>query len=160
MRALGWAERAIRAAGGRVSGATSVANRTADAVGRQRFVHVQPNAFFGEAATSPEGKLDQLFLTVTHDEPSTVVLPIRGEDVARRMAASLQLERARLWEAYRHSLFAFPERRCSALDTAGEKELDLLLANLSEVPSHEVRHPYPVDILEVVQVMRRYLVEP
>jgi hypothetical protein len=156
LRTLDWAERAIRGVGRRAGGSSAV-TRTADVVGRQRFVHVRPSAFFGAPAVSLEGKLDRLFLTVTHDDQSTIVLPTTGQDVARRMAASLQLERARLWEAYRHSLFGFPGRRCPALDTAGDKESDLLAARLSEVPAHEVRHPYPVDIPEVVQAMRPHL---
>jgi hypothetical protein len=157
MGTLRMAERAMRglaAAGGSVGG---VARRSADVVGRQRFVHVVPGTFFGEAETLVAGSLDCLFLTVTHDDPSTTVLPITGGEVARRMAASLQVERSRLWEAYRHSLFAFPDRFCPGLETAGDRESALLLAELSAVPAYEVRHPYPVDIPSIVRAMRPIL---
>lgn len=146
------AETALR----RVSRGSGLGGRVADAVGRQRFVHVRPQSFFDGASTLT-GRLDQVFLTVTHDDPSVAVLPVSCEEVARRMTASLQLERSRLWEAYAHALFAFPGARSPALEGAGAREAALLARALAGVPAHEVRHPYPVDIPAVVRAMTPYL---
>lgn len=135
----------------------AVMGRVADVVGRQRFVHVPPRSFFRQPGSALAGSLDAVFLTVTHDDPRTTVAPSSGPDVAQRMVASLHLERTRLREAYRHSLFAFPDRRCAALETATEREHTLLHENLSQTAAYEVRHPYPVDIPAVVRAMRPFV---
>lgn len=146
------AETALRRAGG----GSGLVGRVADAVGRQRFVHVRPQVFFDGASTLT-GRLGQVFLTVTHDDPTVAVLPVSATEVARRMTASLQLERSRLWEAYAHALFAFPDDRSPALEGAGAREAELLTRALAGVPAHEVRHPYPVDIPAVVRAMTPFL---
>jgi len=154
LRAVHWAERAVRSA---AAGGGGLAGRTADAVGRQRFVHVQPQTFFGAGASALVGRLDRLFLTVTHYDTRVVVLPVTPTEVAQRMTASLQVERSRLWEAYAQALFAFPHDRSPVLEAAGSREAELLVRALSGVPAHEVRHPYPVDIPAVVRAMRPLL---
>ena len=73
------------------------------------------------------------------------------------MAASLQVERSRLWEAYAHSRFAFPDRRCPALEDVGAREATLLHQVLSAVPAHELRHPHPVPIPACVAAVRAVL---
>ena len=68
---------------------------------------------------------------------------------ARRMVSSLEFERAPLATAYQQFRFAFPDRVCAALDTVRERELELLVDALDDLPAYEIRHPYPVRLHEL-----------
>jgi hypothetical protein len=154
LAALRAADRFLTSAGGRTGSVRGVARRMARVIRRQRFVHATPQELFGDGAVRFEGRADAVFLTMTHDAPQTEVFPAEPLDIAARMVASLQLERNRLWEAYRQHLYAFPDRRSPALEEAEARESQLLPAALGGLPAFEVRHPYPVDISALVPAMR------
>jgi hypothetical protein len=133
------------AAGRRLRGLpASVLRRAAPVLRRQAFVQVPPARLFGEEAIDLHARLDRLLLVASHDRDDVTVDPLPGEEVAARMRASLEEERAPFLQAYRQFRFLFPHRRCTALEDAATMEAALLDRYLGGRSAHLVRHPYPV----------------
>ncbi len=80
------------------------------------------------------------------------VAPIDPADIARRMVASLAFERRGLMARYDQYRYAFPGRRNALLDSAGEREGELLGQALQGRPAYEVVHPYPVPLPKLFEV--------
>jgi hypothetical protein len=106
----------------------------------QRNVRIPPQRLL---PVTDRTALDVVILTESHDQAEITVEPIDPMDVARRMATMLPVERAPLLAAYQAFRYAFPGRRSDLLDSAEERERDLLPRALGGIPALLVRHPYP-----------------
>jgi hypothetical protein len=156
LRALGAAAAAAGVAAKSPRGA-QVARRAAPVLKRQMYAQVPPAELFGADAIALEGRLDHVFLMLSHDSPEIAVEQIDGADVAARMRWSLQEERAPLMAMYRQYGFAFPGAASPLLDRAEEVEGELLDHVLGSRPAYAVRHPYPVRISDLHDAMSPYI---
>ncbi|HET7431118.1 MAG TPA: hypothetical protein VFJ89_06395 [Nocardioides sp.] len=120
--------------------------RVAPALGRQAYLQVPPADLFGPDGMVSSARLDAVVLVLSHEAPETAVHDVAPGEIARRMAASLDEERAPLLEHYRQFRFAFPDRRSTLLEQADEIEARLLSERLDQVPSAKVTHPHPCDV--------------
>jgi hypothetical protein len=123
-------------------------------VAGQLHVDVAPERLFGPAAIVPTAPFDRLFLLGSWERDDTVARGIEPAEVAARMAASLQHERAPLTGAYEQFRFAFPDRRNEVLETAAQRERALLERVFARKVAYAVDHPYPADLRELFGVMR------
>lgn len=130
-------------------GAASVLRRAEPVIRRQAFRQVPPQDLFGDRMQS-EARLDTVLLLSSHDQATVDVAGVAGEEVARRMRASLAEERAAFMAHYRQFRFAFPDRSSDVVERANELERDLLSQALDGVPAHHVRHPYPFELESLV----------
>jgi hypothetical protein len=119
-------------------------------------VRAAPEMVFRGQLWQGAAGLDRLFLASLGDG-ETRILPADGRDIAERMAASLAYERRTLWVAYEQFRFAFPERTNAVLESAREREQDLLLQVFSGRAAHEIRHPYPVDLPALYRAVVPYV---
>ncbi|MBA2768795.1 MAG: hypothetical protein H0U35_06640 [Sporichthyaceae bacterium] len=80
--------------------------------------------------------------------------PTSGEEVADRMRASLQEERAPFMASYRQFRFAFPDRCSDLVERAEELEAKLLMRVFAGRAAYEVGHPYPFQLADLVLPVR------
>lgn len=125
---------------------SSLARRAGPVLGRQAFLQVPPAELFGADRVALEGRLDAVVLVMSHEETGILTRPVGPGEVAQRMRASLEDERAPLMEHYRHFRYAFPDRSNPVIDNAAELEAKLLTALLDGRPSTKVVHPHPCDL--------------
>ncbi len=123
-----------------------IVRRAAPMLGRQAYLQVPPADLFGPDSMALHGDLDAVVLVVSHDAPETVAQPVEPGEIARRMSASLEEERAPFMTHYRHFLYAFPDRVNPIIESAGELEGKLLASLLDDRPAAKVAHPHPCDI--------------
>lgn len=107
------------------------------------LVSVAPNVLFAGNVWAGAAPLDRVFLALLGKD-GIEVHPTDPSEVARRMVSSLAYERNSLLEAYQKFRFAFPNRPNAFIETAQDREQEILLAALGGKPSYEIRHPYPV----------------
>jgi hypothetical protein len=136
--------------------AGGLATRASALIRGQLHVDAAPERLFGEDALALEASFDRLFLVTSADEPEIVVEPVDPLEVAARMAASLRYERAPLLALYEKFRFAFPGARNAVLESAAEREQELLGRVFAGKPAWEVRHPYPFDFAELHAAMARH----
>jgi hypothetical protein len=105
-----------------------------------------PERLFNAAEVRLSSRVDCLFFVASHELPDVTVRPIDPQQVARRMAFSLQYERLDFMSYYLKYRFAFPERRNELIERAGQLERELLIQALAGKEAYEVYHPYPVPI--------------
>ncbi|PRY48115.1 hypothetical protein LY71_1101 [Geodermatophilus tzadiensis] len=117
---------------------------------------IYPPALFGDRVRRRNVPVDRVFLPVVGQDDSIKVIPLAGEEVARRMVSSLAFERAALTTAYLQFRFAFPDRTSSLIDTAREREERVLERTLADVPAFELRHPYPVALRDLYEAAAPY----
>jgi hypothetical protein len=156
LRALRTAADAGAAVARRTDGrgpAGGLATRASALIRGQLHVDAPPERLFGAEALALTGPFDRLFLVTSAEHAEIVVEPVDPADVAARMAASLRYERAPLIALYEKFRFAFPELRNEVLETAAERERELLGRVLHGKPAWEVRHPYPFDFAELHAAM-------
>jgi hypothetical protein len=122
-------------------------------VERQRHVDIAPEQIFERGAVRLSTSFDRLFLVASREDPATIAREVAPDEVARRMAASLEYEREPLRVAYGQFRFAFPDRRNTLLETAAERELDLLQQVFAGKPAFAIDHPYPVDLAALYRAM-------
>jgi hypothetical protein len=113
-----------------------------------------PGQLFGENRVERRAATLERILFASAVRGGTSVRPVEPEEVAARMVASQRYERRALLAAYDHFRFAFPERRNTFLEEASESERRLLLAAFAGRPAFDVRHPYPVPLRELYEVVR------
>lgn len=144
------------AAGVRRPGAlASVLRRGAPVLRRQAYVQVPTAVLFPVRSTA--GQLDVVLLVTSADQPAVSIEPIEAEEVARRMAASLQEEREPFMAHYRQFRFAFPDRSSALVERAPEREQELLRKLLGARPAFQLRHPYPFELDSVVAPVEQVL---
>lgn len=135
----------------------SVLRRAAPVVSRQAYVQVPPAQLFGEEAIALSGRLDRVVLVVSHDRDEVIVEPLDGSQVAARMRASLEEERAPFLQMYRQFRYLFPDRRSPVVEDAAAIEHRLLDEYLGSRPAHLLRHPYPVRLDDLVEPIESIL---
>ena len=112
-----------------------------------------PERLFGESRLADSCRLDTLVLVEARDAPTIVTQRIDPAEVAERMQASLQAERAELDADLLRLRFAFPGR--GALDAVAAREGELLRQAFAGVPTWLVAHPYPVDLVALAGAVAR-----
>ena len=117
---------------------------------RQLQVDVPPEKLFGQDLGSRSASFDRLLLVVSHQSPETTVCPIDPQEVARRMAFSLQQERSSLMSYYRKFRFAFPDKENPRIERADELHAAMLAKALAGKPAYAIYHPYPMQISELI----------
>lgn len=120
--------------------------KVAPALARQANLQVPPAELFGADRVTLRGRLDVVVLVMSQEGEHTVTRRATPEEVAQRMRASLEEERAPLMTYYRHFRYAFPGRTSPLLEIAGDVESALLEARLRDRPCVAVSHPYPCDL--------------
>ena len=110
-------------------------------------VQPTPQRLFGHSRADT-GRLETLILAGVA-AGRTRVHAIDPLEVAERMVASQSFERRRLMAAYAGFLYAFPQRRNALLESASERDLELLRRAFADVPAYELLHPYPVRLAEI-----------
>lgn len=141
----GLAGLAARGARTRLPG-SALLRKAAPALARQANLQVPPDELFGADKVALRGQLDVVVLVMSQESQEMTTRPASPEEVAERMRASLEEERAQLMTYYRHFRYAFPGRVSPVLETAGALEAKLLEARLRDRPCVAVSHPYPCDI--------------
>jgi hypothetical protein len=141
----GLARLAGTAAQRRIPG-SSLARRAAPVLGRQTYLQIPPADLVGAERVSLEGRLDAVVLVMSHEDPELLSRPVGAGEVAQRMEASLEEERAALMTHYRQFRYAFPDRVSPVIETAAERESKLLSALLEDRPCVKVLHPHPCDV--------------
>lgn len=115
-------------------------------------VRLPPDRLLGEHPRQSPVPLDRLLLaTVAEGEIS--VNPIEAAEVADRMVASLAFERGQLMKAYHQYRFAFPDRVNPYIESASQREAEILREALGGTPAFEVVHPYPVSLTALFEAV-------
>jgi hypothetical protein len=143
--------RALRA--GAAAARARGVDRVAALLERQLHVDVAPARLFDGPAIALSGGFDRLFLMHSWEAPEIRVQPVTGEEVAARMAASLEHERAPLTACYEQFRFAFPDRANPAIEDAPRRERALLERLLAGRAAYTVCHPYPVRLEGLFEAM-------
>lgn len=125
---------------------SALLRKAAPTLARQACLQVPPEDLFGADRVALRGRPDVVVLVLSQEGGETSSRRSSPEEVADRMRASLEEERAELMSCYRQFRYAFPERSSAVLDHAGELESKLLEARLRDRPCMAVSHPYPCDI--------------
>jgi len=136
---------AARGARGRLPGSAFL-RRATPVLERQAYLQVPPDDLFGADRVALHGRLDVVVLVMAHESRDTTIRDASPQEVAGRMQASLEEERAQLMTYYRHFRYAFPDRTSPVIDQAVELESKLLEALLRDRPCVAVSHPYPCDV--------------
>lgn len=150
--------RAIRAAlgiGRRVTnagGSPAALDRIQSLLKRQTYVDIAPERLFGPSATL-KGPLDRVFLIGSSATPQVEVAPIAPAAIAERMVHSVRYEFQRLMSHYLMFKFAFPSSTNEKIATL-DNDLRLALHSVLQTrPAYAVRHPYPMPIATLFDVM-------
>lgn len=119
---------------------------------RQSYVDVAPDRLFGPSG-SLEGPIDRVFFLGSATGPQTMVEPIEGAEVVRRMVPSVRYEFQRFISYYFMYKFAFPESRNERIETIEERLDAALRRGLEAKPAFAVSHPYPMTIASLFNAM-------
>jgi hypothetical protein len=125
---------------------SSLAHRAHPVLGRQAYLQIPPADLFGADRVPLRGHLDAVVLVMSHEGNEIVTRSAAPGEIAERMRASLEEERAPLMTHYRHFRYAFPDRTNSLIDEAPALESKLLTALLDDRPCAKVVHPHPCDV--------------
>lgn len=152
LRALGSLSSTLSLAG--AGGGRHTLGRIRSVVDRQRYVHLEPRATFGDRFGPLRGTPRTVIFIASHASPETTVERADPGEIADRMVFSLQEERAPLMAEYRKYRFAFPSRSNPLLEGASELEHQRLRSFLEGLECHAVHHPYPPSIAELFDAVR------
>ena len=119
----------------------------------QLHVDVPPERLFGKVGDM-SARIDRVLLVMSAAGEETTVEPVGGEEVARRMSASLLYERLDVRALYLQARYARPELHNPLLESLEERQRELLLARLGGRAAHLVTHPYPVDLHALLDAVR------
>lgn len=123
------------------------------ALKRQMNAQFDPLRVFDTRVEGYSARPSRVFLMSSHDDPRTVVERIDADEIASRMVASVEFERASLMAAYQAYTFAFPGARCRWLEDATARHATLLRGALRGLEAYAVSHPYPCDLQELYEAM-------
>jgi hypothetical protein len=139
------------------SPAAKVSQRLAGWFQKSRHVRVTPQQLFGDRIRATAEFPQQLFFMASHASAEIDVQPMAAEEIAARMAISLEEEFTGLVACYRQFRFAFPERTNPLI----EQLPALLRRRLADAfrgrQGLVVWHPYPVAPRRLFQAMHRHL---
>lgn len=120
---------------------------------RQLYVDIHPQTLFGAEKFRLAGTLDRVFWVYSHEAAGVQVAPVDPAEIARRMVFSLQYERYPFMAYYMMYRFAFPDRRNELVETAEQRQADLLAAALSGKEAFRLGHPYPAVLADLYRAM-------
>jgi hypothetical protein len=129
--------------------------RATNALAARLSVDVHPHTLFGDSTVNA-GRLDCLFVTVTHTGPDVHVEPIDRDEARMRIGSLLEQERLPLTDACLRYRFAFPRSAGRYPERAAELEHDLLARLLARTPAYAVRHPRSVATRRLYEAMVPY----
>jgi hypothetical protein len=119
---------------------------------RQLNTQLNPGDVFARRGTF-SGRLDKVFLMVSHDRPEIAVSSVEPSEVAARMTASVAFERAPMLAAWQAYQYAFPERRSAFLNEIDALQRAGLSRLLAGRDAYVVRHPYPCSLRALYDAM-------
>jgi len=125
---------------------STLVRRAQPVLGRQAYLQVPPAELFGAHRVALRGRLDAVVLVMSHESARTESRPVSPTEIAQRMQASLEEERAALMTHYRHFRYAFPHRTNPVIDNAAELESKLLNSLVNGRPCVKVLHPHPCNV--------------
>jgi hypothetical protein len=120
--------------------------RTIPLLKRQLYVDLPPQKLFGHKFGKRAGNVEKVFFVASHGTSDVTVRRMDSQDIARRMAFSVQYELLNFMEYYLMFRFAFPQVRSEFIEQAGELWSEGLARVLRDKESYVVYHPYPVPI--------------
>jgi len=124
---------------------------------RQLNVRLQPGVIFQDRIRD-SGRVDSVFLIMSHDSPEIVVQDATIDEIAERMISSNQYELLPFLEKYHAFRFAFPELANAFIESSGTEQRRLLHATLAGKQAYRVLHPYPVNFEALAAAMQPYCV--
>lgn len=146
--------RALGTRWGTSAGATAaLLRRAAPVVARQSYVQLPPHELFREALGPERTRLDVVLLAQSHAAPDVTLERIDGGEVAARMLHSLAHERLPFTSYYQQFRYAFPGSGSGVVERAADLERDLLRRTLVGKDAYLLRHPYPVALPRLFDVL-------
>jgi hypothetical protein len=97
--------------------------------------------------------MDAAILLLSHTSQEITTGAMWPTELAGRMAASLQEERAAFLAHYRQFRYAFPHSPSSVIDLLDPLEEELLATSFDRRPCLKVAHPHPCDIKALGQAV-------
>ena len=150
-----WAARRV-ASGPGATAADHAMRKVATVLGRLLTASVPLDTVTGGVAAGGDGhELHDVVLVTSSTRTDVLVEPADPRQVAARVQASLQEERANLVHAYRQLRYAFPGARSELLDRVDERELAVLTRTFERVRAWHVDHPHPVGLAELGAALDR-----
>ena len=113
---------------------------------RQLAVQVPPATVFDGRVRNEAVPIDRILVVVSSSRTDVGINRIEPVAIADRSVFSVDFERLDLLATYLKFRYAFPGRRNELLESAAERERDLLRKTLVGRTALEVDHPYPPDI--------------
>jgi hypothetical protein len=107
-------------------------------------VQVEPHLIFGGSMGSVTAPLDVVLLVFSHASDEVVLKEIPPDEVAERMRFSLQQERLTFTSYYQQFRYAFPGRSSQVVESASDREAELLGKVFAGKRTYALSHPYPV----------------
>lgn len=132
-------------------------NRMSHLLKSQRHVDLSPERAFGLTGAPLKGNVDKVIFIASHDSPEIRIEAVAPEEVASRMAFSLQEERSELMAYYRKFRFAFPDECNPLIAAADQTEHERLASVLEGKECYAVYHPYPVSIPSLFEAIRPFV---
>lgn len=134
--------------------AAGLLRRAEPVLSRQAYVQVEPHLIFGESMGPVTAPLDVILLVFSHASDEVTLTPISSEEVAERMRFSLQQERLTFTSYYQQFRYAFPERSSQVVESASDREAELLGKVVAGKQTYSLSHPYPVDLDRLYAALR------
>jgi hypothetical protein len=124
---------------------------------RLRHANLSPVNLFGDWVHSATGKLDIVFLTLSHNSPDIRVLVTDPQTALERLAHALRFEWSGWIEYYLQFLYAFPGHVNSLMEQYEELQHEHLSKLLAGKPIYTVYHPHPLSMSELYNAVRPYI---
>ncbi|MDH3692646.1 MAG: hypothetical protein OEU36_24730, partial [Gammaproteobacteria bacterium] len=121
-------------------------NRLLPLLRKQSCVDLSPEPLFGKDACKLEGVPNKILFVASHESSDITIEPIDAQEIARRIALSLQQEHMKFMSYYRKFSFAFPDSSNKFLDIVDALQHEMLTKALVGMEAYVVYHPYPVSI--------------
>lgn len=122
---------------------------------RQLNVNIPPQKLFN-GMKPRQARPQKVFFVGSHESAEIVVEPGDAQEIAERMAASIEYEQTPLLEHYLAYKFAFPDRSNPFIENAAETQYEILSRALAGKEAYTVMHPYPVALPQLYAAMRPY----
>lgn len=127
--------------------------RIAAVLDRQLAVDIPPGELFGVAPRREPAPIDAVCFIGSRTDGGIERGPVDPAEIASRMAWSLRFEQLPLWSLYQEHRHAFPERRSELIESTAQVQDERLGELLRDRHCFSVRHPYPVDLRELHEVI-------
>lgn len=124
---------------------------------RQVELRVEPAAIFSPHAMRLVARPEKVFLFTSQQGPDLHCEPLTLQEMVPRMALAVQYEQLAFMEHYTAFRFAFPDCRNEYIENAYQFQQDILGRALMGKEKYMVRHPYPVPVRPLFDVMRPFI---